>query len=132
MKSYSTYLAEAKNTHMEHIEDMMFNEGKSGALKAMKFLRDLRDYLDSGSTKAVNSTVKWDGAPAIIAVADNWVIEPFVGQKPEFSTEVMEQIAELAARLHLAPIDWFVSFRDEMCQKYPCLQDVPVGSLIWP
>ena len=28
--------------------------------------------------------------PAIIACADNWVIEPFVGQKPEFSTKVYE------------------------------------------
>ena len=71
-------------------------------------------------------------APAIIAGADNWVIEPFVGQKPEFSTEVMEQIAELAARLHSVPIDWFAPFRDQMRQKHPCLQNVPVGSMIWP
>jgi len=28
--------------------------------------------------------------PAIIAGTDNWVIEPFVGQKPEFSTKVYE------------------------------------------
>ena len=85
MKSYSTYLAEAKNTHMEHIEDMMFNEGKSGALKAMKFLRDLRDYLESGSTKAVNSTVKWDGAPAIIAGIDPEAGKFFVGAKGVFA-----------------------------------------------
>ena len=82
---------------------------------------------------AANVFSKAGGAPAIIASADNWVIEPFVGQKPEFSTEVrMKRIAELAARLHSVPIDWFAPLRDEMCQKYPCLQNVPVGSLIWP
>ena len=72
-------------------------------------------------------------APAVIAGADNWVIEPFVGQNPEFSTETrMRRIAELAAHLHSVPIDWFAPFRDQMCQKYPCLQNVPLGSMIWP
>jgi len=98
----------------------------------------LKQYVDNPlrnrrMVAASNVFSKVGGAPAVIASADNWVIEPFVGQKPEFSTEIrIKRIAELAARLHLAPIDWFVSFRDEMCQKYPCLQDVPVGSLIWP
>ena len=55
-----------------------------------------------------------------------------MGQKPEFSTEIMKQIAELASCLHSVPIDWFVPFRDRMCQKYPCLQNVPLGSMIWP
>ena len=81
---------------------------------------------------ASNVFSKVGGAPAIIASADNWVIEPFVGQKPEFSSETwMRRIGELAARLHTVPINWFDSWQEEMCQKYPCLQDVPVGSLIW-
>ena len=97
----------------------------------------LKRYVDNNlrnrrMVAAANVFSKVGGAPAIIVSADNWVIEPFVGQKPEFSTEVrMKRIAELAARLHLVPIDWFASFRDEMCQKHPCLQNVPVGSLIW-
>ncbi len=82
---------------------------------------------------ASNVFSKVGGAPAIIAAADNWVIEPFAGQKPEFSTETrMRRIAELAALLHVVPTDWFAPLREEMCQKYPCLQNVPVGSLIWP
>ena len=44
----------------------------------------------------------------------------------------MKRIAELASRLHSVPIDWFAPFRDQMCQKHPCLQNVPVGSMIWP
>ena len=82
---------------------------------------------------ASNVFSKVGGAPVIVAAADNWVIEPFAGQKPEFSTETrMRRIAELAAHLHSVPTDWFAPFRKEMCQKYPCLQNVPVGSLIWP
>ena len=82
---------------------------------------------------ASNVFSKVGAAPTIIASADNWIIEPFAGRKPEFSTETrMRRIAELAAHLHSVPTDWFAPLREEMCQKYPCLQNVPVGSLIWP
>jgi len=97
----------------------------------------LKRYVDNNLrtrriVAAANVFSQAGASPAIIACADNWVIEPFIGQKPEFSTEVMKQIAELASCLHSVPIDWFVPFRDRMCQKYPCLQNVPVGSMIWP
>ena len=98
----------------------------------------LKRYVDSPLRNrrlvaASNVFSKVGGAPAIIAAADNWVIEPFAGQKPEFSTETrMRRIAELAALLHSVPTDWLAPLREEMCQKYPCLQNMPVGSLIWP
>ena len=72
-------------------------------------------------------------APALIASADNWLIEAFAGQKQESNTEIrMRWLAGLAARLHTAPTNWCDSWQEEMYQKHPCLQNVPVGSLIWP
>ena len=52
---------------MEHIEDMVFNEGAAGARRAINSLRNLRDMLAGNSNNKVNATVKWDGAPAIFA-----------------------------------------------------------------
>ena len=81
---------------------------------------------------ASNVFSKVGGAPAIIASADNWIIEPYAGHKPEFSSETwMRRMGELAARLHVASTDWFNFWQEEMRRKHPCLQNVPVGSLIW-
>lgn len=85
MQRFSTYLAEAKNTHMEHIEDMMFNEGKPGVVKAIKFMRDLENMLASKAKSSVKTTVKWDGAPAIIAGIDPADGKFFVGAKGVFA-----------------------------------------------
>ena len=65
MKKFDKYIVEAKNTHMEHVEDLIFNEGVVGTRKAINFLRDLRDMLAGNSRSAVSRTVKWDGAPAV-------------------------------------------------------------------
>lgn len=56
----------SSNTHMEHLEDLVLNNGIKGANDALNFLESLRDSLTSSSEDAVNATVKWDGAPAII------------------------------------------------------------------
>jgi hypothetical protein len=61
MKTFNRYLVEQKNTHMEHVEDLIFNEGVKGARKAIFFLRDLRDMLAGHSNKKLSTTVKWDG-----------------------------------------------------------------------
>ena len=44
-----THIAEAKNTHMTHIEDMVIDGGVDGARSAIFALRDLRDML-AGNT----------------------------------------------------------------------------------
>lgn len=56
----------SSNTHMEHLEDLVLNNGIKGANDALNFLESLRDSLTSSSEDAVNATVKWDGAPAIV------------------------------------------------------------------
>jgi len=45
MLKLKEYISEEKNVHMEHIEDLVFNEGVEGTRKAINFLRDLRDML---------------------------------------------------------------------------------------
>ena len=70
MEKFKTFIAEQKNTHMEHLEDMIFNDGVDGARMAINSLQNLRDMLAGASKSKVNVTVKWDGAPAIFAGVD--------------------------------------------------------------
>ena len=41
MLNLKEYLKEEKNTHMEHVEDLVFNEGVNGTRNAINFLRSL-------------------------------------------------------------------------------------------
>ena len=43
MLNFKSFLTESKNVHMEHIEELIFNEGVDGTRKAINFLRDIRD-----------------------------------------------------------------------------------------
>lgn len=78
-------LTEAKNTHMEHLEDLIFNEGVTGTRKAINFLRDLRDMLSGSSKSSISRTVKWDGAPAVFAGIDPRDGKFFVAKKGIFN-----------------------------------------------
>ena len=77
----------AKNTHLEHLEDDIFNQGsKAGATNAVRFLESLRDMLTTGKGGSnMKVTVKWDGAPAIICGTDPKTGEFFVGTKSVFN-----------------------------------------------
>jgi hypothetical protein len=67
MLSFKELINEDKNTHMEHLEDEIINNGVAGAKTAIMFLNSLKDMLSgSGKSKTV-ITVKWDGAPAVFA-----------------------------------------------------------------
>ena len=70
---------------MEHLEDMIFNDGVDGARLAITSLQSLRDMLAGRSKKAVNVTVKWDGAPAIFAGVDPSDGKFFVAKKGIFN-----------------------------------------------
>ena len=72
----------AKNTHLEHLEDDIFNQGFVGAKNSIEFLKSLRDMLSTGSGGSnTKVTVKWDGAPAIICGVDPVLNLFFVGTK---------------------------------------------------
>jgi len=87
MKKFNQYIIEAKNTHMEHVEDLMFNEGVAGTRKAINFLRNLRDMLAGSSNKNISRTVKWDGAPAVFVGIDPSDGKFFVAKKGVFNKD---------------------------------------------
>ena len=93
------YLKEQKNTHMEHLEDLVFNEGVSGTNKAIAFLEDLLKMLSGNSSSKVDATVKWDGAPAIFAGIDPRDGKFFVAKKGVFNKDpkVYKTAAEITA-----------------------------------
>ena len=53
------------NTHMTHLEDAVFLLGIKDTRQSIDFLRGLRDMLKGHADKPINTTVKWDGAPAL-------------------------------------------------------------------
>jgi hypothetical protein len=87
MKNFEKYLIESKNTHMEHLEDMVLNGGADGARQALQFLQSFRDALSGRSPKKLNTTVKWDGAPAIFVGTDPSDGKFFVAKKGIFNKD---------------------------------------------
>jgi len=77
--------AENKNTHLEHLEDNIFNKGFQGAKEAVDYLYSLHDMLEGNSKSPISMTTKWDGAPAIIAGKDPETGKFFVGTKGVFA-----------------------------------------------
>ena len=87
MLKLKEFITEEKNTHMEHVEDLVFNEGVAGTRKAINFLRSLRDMLAGHNKTSITSTVKWDGAPAVFAGVDPRDGKFFVAKKGVFNKE---------------------------------------------
>ena len=76
----------AKNTHLEHLEDDIFNSGPAGVTNSINFLKSLRDMLTEGDGQtSMKVTTKWDGAPAIICGRDPSNGKFFVGTKSVFN-----------------------------------------------
>ena len=99
MLNLKEYLKEEKNTHMEHVEDLVFNEGVNGTRNAINFLRSLRDMLAGNTKSPITSTVKWDGAPAIFAGVDPSDGKFFIAKKGIFnkSPKIYKTPAEIDA-----------------------------------
>ena len=85
MKTFIEFLTEDKNTHLEHLEDDIINNGVAGGENALKFLEALRDMLAGNTSKKMSLTVKWDGAPAIFAGTNPENGKFFVGTKAIFN-----------------------------------------------
>jgi len=64
MQDFQDYLIEDRNTHLEHLEDEIINNGTKGAKTAIEFLKSIKQMLQGGEGGSQIS-VKWDGAPAI-------------------------------------------------------------------
>lgn len=85
MIKFTSYLTEQKNVHMEHLEDSIFNFGVRGARESINFLQSMRDMLSGSTKRAINATVKWDGAPAIFAGKDPRDGKFFIAKKGIFN-----------------------------------------------
>ena len=85
MKSLKNYLAESKNTHMTHLEDLILDGGVKGARQAILALRSLRDMLNGNTKAPMDVTVKWDGAPALFVGEDPSDGQFFVAKKGIFA-----------------------------------------------
>ena len=78
-------LDESKNTHLEHLEDLIFNDGLPGGKAAINHLLGFYEMLKGNAKSKFNLTTKWDGAPAIFAGIDPADGKFFVGTKGVFN-----------------------------------------------
>ena len=85
MFSFKGFFTQEKNTHLEHLEDDIINNGVKGGENAINFLKSVRNMLAGNTGGAVNMTVKWDGAPAIICGQNPENGKFFVGTKSVFN-----------------------------------------------
>jgi hypothetical protein len=74
----------AKNTHLEHLEDDILNNGSAGGKNAIAFLRELGGMLHQ-KPSSISVTTKWDGAPSIVCGIDPQTNLFFVGTKSVFA-----------------------------------------------
>ena len=84
MQKFQDYLVEDKNTHLEHLEDEIINNGTKGAKTAIEFLKSIKQMLQGGKGGSTVS-VKWDGAPAIFCGINPENDRFFVGTKSIFN-----------------------------------------------
>jgi hypothetical protein len=84
MQGLKRFLLEDKNTHLEHLEDEIINNGTQGAKTSIEFLKSIKKMLQGGKGGS-NVSVKWDGAPAIFAGINPENDRFFVGTKSIFN-----------------------------------------------
>tara|TARA_Y100000310_G_scaffold79089_1_gene75782 strand:- start:1350 stop:3821 length:2472 start_codon:yes stop_codon:yes gene_type:complete len=73
------------NTHLTHLEELVLTQGPKGYQMARAFLRQLLETLKGNSRSHVQTSVKWDGAPAIFAGINPENGRFFVGTKSIFN-----------------------------------------------
>ena len=75
----------AANTHLTHLEELVLTQGAEGYNMARAFLLELLETLKGNSRSHVQTSVKWDGAPAIFAGINPENGKFFVGTKSVFN-----------------------------------------------
>ena len=73
------------NTHLTHLEELVLTQGPKGYDMARAFLLELLETLKGNSKSHVQTSVKWDGAPAIFAGVNPENGKFFVGTKSIFN-----------------------------------------------
>jgi len=75
----------AANTHLTHLEELVLTQGPQGYEMARAFLLELLRTLKGNTNSAIQTSVKWDGAPAIFAGVNPENGKFFVGTKSIFN-----------------------------------------------
>jgi len=77
-------MADIKLKHLEHLEDMMLDDGTAGCKEAVKFMEELLRMLGKKPAGGYVQT-KWDGAPSVVCGTDPATGSFFVGNKSVFN-----------------------------------------------
>jgi len=124
----------AKNTHLEHLEDDIFNSGTEGVTNSINFLKSLKDMLTEGDgSSAMKVTTKWDGAPAIVCGRNPQDGRFFVGTKSVFNKTTPKVVYSEADADRLYAGSTVGSILKECLQKLSTLpiQGVLQGDLLY-
>lgn len=73
------------NTHLTHLEELVLTQGSAGYGMARAFLLELLKVLKGNTKSKIQTSVKWDGAPAIFAGTNPENGRFFVGTKSIFN-----------------------------------------------
>ena len=73
------------NTHLTHLEELVLTKGPDGYKMARAFLLELLKTLKGNTDSSIQTSVKWDGAPAIFAGINPENGRFFVGTKSIFN-----------------------------------------------
>ena len=73
------------NTHLTHLEELVLTRGPEGYKMARAFLLELLKTLKGNTKSKIQTSVKWDGAPAIFAGTNPENGKFFVGTKSIFN-----------------------------------------------
>lgn len=85
MFSFKGFVTKGRNTHLEHLEDSIIDNGAKGGRDAVNFLKSIKKMLTGHTGGRLNVTVKWDGAPAVICGINPENGKFFVGTKSVFN-----------------------------------------------
>jgi len=87
--SFREHLTESKTgklMHLQHLEDLILDEGIAGFAFAQSVLHEFRHMLKHGGVpRSLNVTTKWDGAPSVVFGPDPADGNFFVATKAAFS-----------------------------------------------
>ncbi|MCK5641230.1 MAG: hypothetical protein KAJ19_10545 [Gammaproteobacteria bacterium] len=121
-------LTEAKNPHIAHLEDLVFDKGYAGAVESLKLASGVRNMLSKGRGKRGKVTVKFDGAPAIFAGIDPADGRFFVGGKAAFSKnpKMIKKPSDLKKFYEGAPED----FVNKMAIAYTELRKLGIKDVL--
>jgi hypothetical protein len=82
--NFSNFLLEAKNVHMQHIEDEILDDPDNGLARIKAVLKEIHNKLSSQKS-SIDISVKFDGSPAIFFGKNPETNKFFVGTKAVFS-----------------------------------------------